>query len=76
MAALLVLLGVALERRQPVPYQRPRPGNTGADHDLLPTVATTLATSTSPSTTIEKVVVPKLVGMRLALAKDSLATVG
>lgn len=25
-----------LERRQPIPYQRPRPGNASADHQLLP----------------------------------------
>jgi beta-lactam-binding protein with PASTA domain len=43
----------------------------------LPTVATTLATtSTAPRTTIEKVTVPRLVGMKLARAKDSLADRG
>ena len=40
----------------------------------LPTVATTLATtSTASPTTIAKVTVPRLVGMKLARAKDSLA---
>jgi beta-lactam-binding protein with PASTA domain len=43
----------------------------------LPTVATTLATtSTEPPTTIAKVAVPRLVGLRLARAKDSLADRG
>jgi PASTA domain len=43
----------------------------------LPTVATTMATtSTAPPTTIEKVTVPRLVGLRLARAKDSLADRG
>ena len=40
----------------------------------LPTVTTT--TSTAPPTTIEKVTVPRLVGLRLAPAKDSLADRG
>jgi len=40
----------------------------------LPTVATTLpTTASSPPTTIAKVTVPKLVGMKLADAKDTLA---
>jgi PASTA domain len=39
----------------------------------LPTVATT---STAPPTTIEKVTVPRVVGLRLAQAKDSLADHG
>jgi hypothetical protein len=40
-------------------------------------VATTLATtSTAPPTTIAKVAVPKLVGMRLARAKETLADRG
>jgi PASTA domain len=43
----------------------------------LPTVATTLpTTATSPPTTIAKVTIPKLVGMRLANAKDMLAERG
>jgi hypothetical protein len=39
----------------------------------LPTAATT---STAPPTTIEKVTVPRLVGLRLARAKGSLAERG
>jgi hypothetical protein len=43
----------------------------------LPTVATTLpSTSASPPTTLAKVDVPKLAGMRLARAKDVLADRG
>ena len=43
----------------------------------LPTVATSVATtSTVPSTTIEKVTVPRVVGMPLARAKDKLADRG
>ena len=43
----------------------------------LPTVATTLpSTSASPPTTLARVDVPKLTGMRLARAKDALADRG
>jgi PASTA domain len=43
----------------------------------LPTVATTLpSTSTSPPTTLAKVTVPKLAGMKLAKAKDALGDRG
>jgi beta-lactam-binding protein with PASTA domain len=76
LAALLVLLGVvALSDDSPTPstdsgQATPAPTTTFS----LPTVATTLATtSTAPPTTIEKVTVPRVVGMRLARAKDSLA---
>ena len=44
--------------------------------DSLPTVASTLPTTTSPPTTIAKVEVPKLVGMKLARARDTLADRG
>jgi PASTA domain len=77
LAALLVLLGVvALSDDDPTndPGQA-TPASTSSFS--LPTVATTVATtSTAPPTTIEKVVVPRLVGMRLARAKVSLADRG
>jgi PASTA domain len=77
LAALLVVLGVvALSDDSPTndPGQ-PTPAPTSSF--TLPTVATTLAsTSTAPPTTIERVTVPRLVGMRLARAKDSLAERG
>ena len=76
-AALLVLLGVvALSDDNPTndPDQATPAPTTSFS---LPTVATTLATtSTAPPTTIEKVTVPRLVGLRLARAKDSLADRG
>jgi PASTA domain len=79
LAALLVLLGVvALSDDDPAPTSAsgqttPAPTTTFS----LPTVATTLATtSTVPPTTIEKVTVPRLVGLRLARAKASLADQG
>ena len=75
LAALLILLGiVALSDDNPAPTSAsgqttPAPTTTFS----LPTVATT---STVPPTTIEKVSVPRLVGMRLARAKASLADQG
>jgi hypothetical protein len=79
LAALLLLLGVvALSDDDPTPTSAsgqttPAPTTTFS----LPTVATTLATtSTAPPTTIEKVSVPRLVGLRLARAKASLADQG
>jgi beta-lactam-binding protein with PASTA domain len=79
LAALLVLLGVvALSDDNPTPTNAsgqttPAPTTTFA----LPTVATTVATtSTAPPTTIEKVTVPRLVGLRLARAKASLGDRG
>ena len=79
LAALLILLGiVALSDDNPAPTNAsgqttPAPTTTFS----LPTVATTLATtSTAPPTTIEKVSVPRLVGLRLARAKTSLADQG
>ena len=79
LAALLILLGVvAVSDDNPTPTSAsgqasPAPTTTFS----LPTVATTLATtSTAPPTTIEKVTVPRLVGMRLARAKVSLADQG
>jgi beta-lactam-binding protein with PASTA domain len=77
LAALLVVLGVvALSDDNPTnaPGQATPAPTTSFS---LPTVATTLAsTSTRPPTTIEKVTVPRLVGLRLAGAKDSLADRG
>jgi hypothetical protein len=79
LAALLVLLGVvAVSNDNPTPTNAsgqtiPAPTTTFS----LPTVATTVATtSTAPPTTIEKVTVPRLVGLRLARAKASLADQG
>ena len=77
LAALLVLLGVvALSDDNPTDDSgQATPASTSSFS--LPTVATTLATmSTAPPTTIEKVTVPRLVGLRLARAKDSLADRG
>jgi PASTA domain len=79
LAALLVLLGVvAVSDDNPTPTNAsgqatPAPTTTFS----LPTVATTLATtSTAPPTTIEKATVPRLVGLRLARAKASLTERG
>ena len=77
LAALLVLLGiVALSDDNPTNdsgQATPAP----TSNLSLPTVATTPATtSTAPPTTIEQVTVPRLVGLRLARAKDSLAERG
>jgi beta-lactam-binding protein with PASTA domain len=79
LAALLILLGVvALSDDSPTPINDTSKATSAPTTTFsLPTVATTLATtSTAPPTTIEKVMVPKLVGMRLARAKDSLADRG
>jgi hypothetical protein len=79
LAALLVLLGVvALSDDSPTPTNDPRQATPAPTTTFsLPTVATTLATtSTAPPTTIKKITVPRLVGMRLARAKDSLADRG
>jgi hypothetical protein len=76
--ALLVLLGVVALSDDDSPTNgagqaTPTPSSSFS----LPTVATTLATaSTAPPTTIEKVAVPRLVGLRLAHAKGSLADRG
>ena len=79
LAALLILLGVvAVSDDSPAPTSAsgqttPAPTTTFS----LPTVATTRATtSTPPPTTIEKVTVPRLVGVRLARARASLADQG
>jgi beta-lactam-binding protein with PASTA domain len=77
LAALLVGLGVvALSDDSPTndPGQAtPAPTSSFS----RPTVTSSLATtSTVPPTTIEKVVVPRLVGMKLARAKGSLADRG
>jgi PASTA domain len=78
LAALLVLLGVVALSDDDSPTNdsgQATPASTASFS--LPTVATTLATtSTAPPTTIEKVAVPRLVGLRLARAKDSLADRG
>jgi hypothetical protein len=74
LAALLILFGViALSDDNPTNDSgQATPAPTASFS--LPTVTTTLATtSTAPPTTIEKVTVPRLVGLRLARAKDSLA---
>jgi beta-lactam-binding protein with PASTA domain len=77
LAALLILLGViALNDDNPTNdsgQATPAPTTSFPP----PTVTTTLATtSTAPPTTIEQVTVPRLVGLRLARAKDSLAEHG
>ena len=83
LAALLVLLGVVALSNDDSPSNSsgqaaPAPSTSFS----LPTVATTLATTstepptTEPPTTIEKVTVPRLIGLRLARAKDSLADRG
>jgi hypothetical protein len=79
LAALLLLLGVvAVSDDNPAPTNAsgqttPAPTTSFS----LPTVATALATtSTVPPTTIEKVAVPRLAGLRLARAKASLADQG
>jgi len=83
LAALLVLLGVVALSDDDSPdnssgQAAPAPSTSIS----LPTVATTLATTstdrptTEPPTTIEKVSMPRLIGLRLARAKDSLADRG
>jgi PASTA domain len=79
LAALLMLLGVvALSDDNPTPTSASDQTAAAPTTTFsLPTVATTLATtSTAPPSTIEKVTVPRLVGMRLARAKDRLADQG
>jgi hypothetical protein len=75
--ALLVLLGV-VALSDDTPSNNPgQPTPPPTSSFSLPTVATTLATtSTAPPTTIEKVVVPRVVGMKLARATGSLADRG
>jgi len=78
LAALLAVLGVVALSDDDSPSNSsgqaaPAPTTSFS----LPTVATTLATtSTEPPTTIQKVTVPRLIGLRLARAKDSLADRG
>ena len=78
LAALLAVLGVVALSDEDSPSNSsgqaaPAPTTSFS----LPTVATTLATtSTEPPTTIQKVTVPRLIGLRLARAKDSLADRG
>jgi PASTA domain-containing protein len=78
LAALLLVLGVVALSDEDSPTNDPgqvTPAPTSSFS--LPTVASSLATtSTVPPTTIEKVVVPRLVGMKLARAKGSLADRG
>jgi beta-lactam-binding protein with PASTA domain len=79
LAALLVLLGVvALSDDSPSPASGTGQATSAPTTSFsMPTVATTLATtSTAPPTTIEQVSVPRLVGMRLTRAKASLADRG
>jgi hypothetical protein len=78
LAALLVVLGVvALSDDNPTTDPGQAPPAPTTTNFSLPTVATTLATtSTAPPTTIEQVTVPRLVGLRLARAKDRLVDRG
>jgi beta-lactam-binding protein with PASTA domain len=78
LAALLVILGmVALSDDDSTNDDAGEATPAPTSSFTLPTVATTLATtSTAPPTTIEKVTVPRLVGLRLARAKGSLAERG
>jgi PASTA domain len=78
LAALLVLLGiVALSDDTPTNDPGQQTAAPTTTNFSLPTVATTLATtSTAPPTTIKKVTVPRLTGMRLASARDRLADRG
>jgi hypothetical protein len=77
LAALLVILGVIALSEDNAPTDPRQATPVPTTSFSLPTVATTLATtSTAPSTTMEKVAVPKLVGMRLARAKETLADHG
>jgi beta-lactam-binding protein with PASTA domain len=79
LAALLVLLGVvALTDDSPTPTNGTGQATSAPTTSFsLPTVATTLATtSTAPPSTIEQVTVPRLVGTRLTRAKASLADRG
>jgi PASTA domain len=73
LAALLVLLGVVALSDDDPTNDSGQATPTSTSSFSLPNVATT---STVPPTTIEKVVVPRLVGMRLARAKVSLADRG
>ena len=77
LAALLLVLGV-VALTDDDPNNNPSQATPAPTTSFsLPTVATTLAsTSTAPPTTIAKVTVPRLVGLRLARAKDSLADRG
>jgi hypothetical protein len=75
--ALLVVLGIVALSDDDAPNDPGQATPTPTTNFSLPTVTTTAATtSTAPSTTIEQVAVPKLVGMRLARAKETLASRG
>lgn len=77
LAALLVLLGVVALSEDDAPTDSDQATPAPTTSFSLPTVATTVATtSTAPSTTIEKVTVPRVVGIPLARAKDNLADRG
>jgi hypothetical protein len=77
LAALLVVLGIVALSDDDAPNDQGQATPAPTTGFSLPTVATTLATtSTAPPTTIEKVAVPKLVGMRLARAKETLSDRG
>ena len=78
LAALLLVLGV-VALTDDDPNNNPSQATPAPTTSLsLPTGATTLATTTStaPPTTIAKVTVPRLVGMKLTRAQDSLADRG
>jgi PASTA domain len=78
LAALLAVLGVVALSDDNSPTNDPGQATLAPTTSFSqPTVAATLATtSTAPPTTIEKVVVPRLIGLRLARAKASLADRG
>jgi beta-lactam-binding protein with PASTA domain len=78
LAALLLGLGVVALSDDDGPTNDPDQATPAPTTSFsLPTVATTLATtSTALLTTIEKVTMPRLVGLRLGRAKNSLADRG
>jgi PASTA domain len=80
LAALSVVLGVVAlgDGDTPTTPVSGQATPTPTSSFSLPTVTTTVATTTTapPPSTIEQVTVPRLVGMRLASARDSLADRG
>jgi len=74
LAAALVALGLVALSDYDTGSTASRSTSAPTSPSTLPTVATTLPSrSTSPPTTIAKVKIPNLVGMKLARAKDALA---